>query len=150
MKRRIRRLWALPPAERRLLVRATLLLGVIRLGLGLLPFRTVLRLLNLVARPNVASAKALTISPNRIAWAVTVVSPYVLGIRPCLTQALAVQTFLRRRGSAARIHLGVARGDRGQVEAHAWVEHGGKVVIGGSLSELARYTPLLALDPQTT
>jgi hypothetical protein len=120
------------------------------MGLGLLPFRTVLRLLNLVARSNAASADAPAVSANRIAWAVRVVSPHVLGIRPCLTQALAVQTFLRRRGSSARIHLGVARGDRGQFEAHAWVEHGGKVVIGGSSSELERYTPLLALDPQTT
>jgi hypothetical protein len=43
----------------------------------------------------------------------------------------------------------VARGDRGEVQAHAWVETEGKVVIGGSAVELARYTPLLALDVKT-
>ena len=79
----------------------------------------------------------------------SVTSPYVLGVRPCLPQALAAQLLLVRRGFPARLRLGVAKGDRGQVRAHAWMETDGRVVTGGSESELERYTPLLALDAQT-
>src|SRR2546427_3806445 len=140
--KRLRKFLALHPIEQRLLVKAALLLGVIRLGLRLLPFRTLWWLLN-HAPIGLPAAK---FNPDRIAWAVTVTSPYVLGVRPCLTQALAAQLLLVRRGFSARLHLGVARGEQGQVQAHAWVEADGKVVIGGSASELERYTPLLARD----
>ena len=147
--KRLRSLLALPATERRLLVKAALLLGVIRLGLRLLPFRTLRRLLNQAPRASIALPAANRFSPDRIAWAVTVASPYMLRLRPCLVQALAVQLLLVRRGYPARLHLGVARGERGQVQAHAWVETDGRVVIGGSASELGRYTPLLALDAET-
>jgi hypothetical protein len=148
--RRLARFRTLPPAERRLLVKVALLLGVIRLGLELLPFRTVLGLLHRARRASIGVADPRPLSPERIAWAVTLTSPYVLGARPCLAQALTVQLLLGRRGCASRLHLGVARGDRGEVQAHAWVETGGRVIIGGSIRELARYTPLIALDPRTT
>jgi Transglutaminase-like superfamily len=148
--RRLRRLLALPPAERGLLVKVVLLLGVVRLGLGLLPFRKVLDLLDRAARASAPCAEASAFMPDRIAWAVMLTSPYVLGVRPCLTQALVVQFLLGRQGYPARLHVGVVRTDWGQVKGHAWVEIGGNVVIGGSVSELARYTPLLALDPRTT
>ena len=147
--KRLRRFLALPPIERRLVVRAALLLGVIRLGLRLLPFRTLWRLLNQAPRASVGSPTATHFSPDRIAWAVRVASPVVLGVKPCLAQSLAVRLLLRRRGYPARLHLGVARGEGGQVQAHAWVETNGRVVIGGSASELERYTPLLALDAET-
>jgi hypothetical protein len=148
--KRLRRVLALPPAERRLLLTVALLLGVIRLGLRLLPFRTLCRLLNRAARVSVGLEAVDAFRPDRIAWAVTVASPYMLGVRRCLVQALVVQLLLVRRGYPARVHLGVARGDGGQVQAHAWVEAGGRIVIGGSVSELERYTPLLALDAHTT
>ncbi len=147
--KRLRRLLALPANERRLVVKAALLLGVIRLGLRLLPFRTLWRLLNQAPRASIALPAPNHLSPDRIAWAVTVASPYLLSVRPCLSQALAVHLLLVRRGYPARLHLGVARGERGQVQAHAWVETDGRVVIGGSASELGRYTPLLALDGET-
>ena len=147
--KRLRRVLALPPAERRLLLTVALLLGVIRLGLRLLPFRTLCRLLNRAARVSVGPAAVNASCPERIAWAVMAASPYMLGVRRCLVQALAVQLLLLRRGYPARLHLGVARGDTGQIQAHAWVEADGRIVIGGSVSELERYTPLLALDAQT-
>jgi hypothetical protein len=56
----------------------------------------------------------------------------------CLRQALAVQRMLRRRGIPARLHLGVA--SIAEVEAHAWVTVGDRVVIGAR--ERERFTPL--------
>src|SRR5256712_2982691 len=144
--RRLRRFLTLPATDRRLLVEAVLFLAAIRLGLRLLPFRTLWRLLDRAPRPSVAAG---LFSPDRIAWAVSVTSPYVLGVRPCLPQALAAQLLLVRRGFPARLRLGVARGDRGQVRAHAWMATGGRVVTGGSQPGLQPYTPRPALDSQT-
>jgi Transglutaminase-like superfamily len=147
--KRFCRLLAFPPAERLLLVKTALLLAVIRLGLRLLPFRALLWLLNGAARAPRGLSEGPRFSPERIASAVTVTGPYMLNERPCLTQALAVRLLLVRRGYPARLRLGVTRGERGEVLAHAWVESDGRVIIGGSASELERYTPLLTLDTKT-
>jgi hypothetical protein len=66
------------------------------------------------------------------------------GVKSCLNQALAAQVLLGRRGHPSLVHIGVARGERGQFQAHAWVESGGQVVIGGPGYE--RFTPLVALE----
>jgi len=144
--KRLRKFLDLPPTERRLLVRATLLLGAIRLGLGLLPFQTFRRLLTHVTYAPIGLLNAERPSADRVAWAVTVAGRYMLGARACLTKALAVQVLLARHGQQAHLRLGVVRGEEGCLEAHAWVESDGRVVIGGSESELERYTPLTALD----
>ena len=82
--------------------------------------------------------------PDRVVWAVVVASRYV-PMSTCLTQALAAQVLLARRGFPAHLHIGVAKkGAEARFEAHAWVESQGKVVIGGS--EPGRYTQLLALE----
>jgi hypothetical protein len=142
----LRKLADLSSVERRWLIKVALLLGTIRLGLRLLGFRTLWRLLS-HARPTLVGGVAhQSDSAERIAWAVTVAGPYVLDDKPCLAQALAAHLLLVRRGFPAQLRVGVARGERGQVEAHAWVESDHRVVVGGSVTELARYTPLLALD----
>jgi hypothetical protein len=86
-------------------------------------------------------------SPERIAWAVRVARRYVPAAT-CLSQALAVRTLFRRQGYPAQLRIGVTKGERGQLEAHAWVESEGKIVIGGS-QDLARYTPLPSLQGES-
>jgi hypothetical protein len=55
--------------------------------------------------------------------------------RPCLTQALVLQYLLLRRGDTlAKLHIGVAKGEDGELLAHAWIERGGRVLIGGATS----------------
>lgn len=77
---------------------------------------------------------------ENIAWAVNVVGRYVLGDNTCLTQALAAELLLRRRGYRAHTRIGVAKGYKGNLEAHAWVESDGQVVVGGPRAALTRYT----------
>ncbi|HEY0606522.1 MAG TPA: lasso peptide biosynthesis B2 protein [Herpetosiphonaceae bacterium] len=133
----LRKWLKLSPGERWLLLRAWLLLGAIRVALWLLPFRVVHRLL---ARPQGASPR---FSIEQIGWAVAIAGVY-LPRATCLPQALAAQVLLRRNGHAADLKIGVARDERGRLEAHAWVESAGRIVIGGSASTVARYTPLPA------
>lgn len=136
----LRRFFRLPRSERWLLIKAALLLGLIRIGLRLLPFQTLKRLVDSASKPRVAKQ----FSAERIVWAVTVASRYVLGAGPCLPQALAAQALLRRRGYPASLRIGVARKGTGELQAHAWVESEDRVVVGGE--ELSDYTPLPALD----
>ncbi|MBV9790605.1 MAG: lasso peptide biosynthesis B2 protein [Chloroflexi bacterium] len=134
----LRKWLRLSPGERWLLTQAWLLLATIRVALWLLPFRVVHRRL---ARAQASSPRC---SIERIGWAVAIAGVYV-PFATCLPQALTALALLRRNGHAADLRIGVARDERGRLQAHAWVESGGQIVIGGSASSVARYTPLPAV-----
>ena len=131
---------ALAPREREILLEALVLLGGIRLGLWLFSFQAVKRFLAkkavIVANTRQAEKECI----DRVVWAVGVASRCVPHAT-CLTQALAVQALLARRGYPASLRIGVARSDEGSFEAHAWVENQGRIVVG-NLADLPRYTPL--------
>ncbi len=134
-------------AERRLLVIAALLQAVIRVGLALLGYRTLHGLLGRVAgaRPRLLQ----TPEPEgvaRIAWAATRASRVVPGAA-CLTQALAAQVLLERRGLPARVRIGVTHTEGARLLAHAWVESHGRIVLGGT--EVSGYTPLTLAERET-
>lgn len=70
---------------------------------------------------------------RQAAWAASRVGSRLLPKRPCLTQALVAQFFLWRRGDdTTTMHIGVTKGEDGNLLAHAWLEHQGRVVIGGT------------------
>jgi hypothetical protein len=60
----------------------------------------------------------------------------------CLVLALVADTMLQRRGQASEIRIGVRRPASRRVQAHAWVECDGAVVVG-ALDDLAEYAPLV-------
>jgi hypothetical protein len=62
---------------------------------------------------------------------------------------LTVQALLARGGYPSRLHVGVIRGQQGEVEGHAWVECEGRILIGGTASEIGQFTPLAAFDVRT-
>jgi len=135
------KLLQLKSSDRHLLFTTFALLGAIRLGLWLLPFATWHHFLARVmqAKANLQPAEPTSIS--KVVWAVSVASRYMPGRVKCLARALATQVLLNRQGHAAELYLGVAKGQEGQLEAHAWVESQGQVVIG-DLSNLSIFTPL--------
>ena len=128
------------PADRVLLVQAALALVVMRLGLRLLSFRAIRRLVRRrrVARVTAAEVHARE-TARRVGWAVTLASRYVPGAT-CLPQALAGELLLRRAGIAGELRIGVAKRNDGRLRAHAWVESGGAVVIGGGRGEFTLLT----------
>lgn len=133
----------LPSPERLLLLRAALLLGGIRLGLSLLPF-PVLR--GLLSRVRVGRSRLDNVGHSSIdqpVWAVAAAGRYIPKAT-CLAQALALQVLLTRQGHVVRLYIGVAKGKQGRLEAHAWVESQGKVLLGGTAC--GRYTRLAALE----
>ena len=122
----------LPAAERRLLVKAALLLVAIRLGLGLLPFQTLRHLLAQVAEAPAGFRGTNRYSTERIAQAVEVAGRHLPGAGTCLTQALAGTGMLRRRGIDATMTMGVAKAalPPGGIEAHAWLSCAGVILTG--------------------
>ncbi len=141
--RRVQTLLCLPASDRRLLIGATVLLAAFRIALVMLPFPTVRRLASSAARPAPGPGPPHAATVDRIVWAVVTASRRVPRAT-CLTEALAAQVLLGRHGHAAHLRLGVARGAAGQFEAHAWLECGGRIPIGGSAR--TRYVALPAFD----
>jgi hypothetical protein len=140
----VRRFLRLTGDERRDLFAAASLLAGIRLGLWLLPFRVLLRLVT--RRRDVLSDPApRSLAATRAAWAIGLASRYVPGTRSCLPRALAAHLLLARRGLPARLRVGVAPGENGRLDAHAWVEDQQGVLVG-SLPDLARFIPLPLLE----
>jgi hypothetical protein len=128
--------FSLPRQARSLLLRALFLLWVCRLGLWLLPFKTLRSLLTkFTSRSKRNPAKIDT-----IIWAVAVASRYV-PVATCLTQALAGQLLLNQHEAPALLRIGVAKNEQGRFQAHAWVESQGRIVIGNS-PELLHFTRL--------
>lgn len=142
---RLRKFLHLGNSDRQLLVSAAFLLIAIKFGLWLLPFQTWQGLLARTIKTNLELQNKDKISVDKIAWMVNVASRYMPGGVKCLARALATQVLLGRYGHKAQIRLGVAKSKSGQLEAHAWVESHGRVVIG-NLKDLGRYTPLPNLE----
>jgi hypothetical protein len=140
---RLRKFFELPPADRRLWIRAWLWLVVIRLWLWLSPFSGQRGLLSRLSQAPAGGRQADASLPERVGWAIAAASGYVPQTT-CLIQALAAQALLKRGGFPARLRLGVGRNAQGQFQAHAWLENDGRVIIGDS--EVERYRPLPALD----
>lgn len=136
----IRPLKSVTSAEWRLLRIALPLVVAIRLALWLLPSRVLIaHARSIAARPPLRDPGAA--EPSLIAWAVTA-SARRVPRASCLTQALAAQLLLLRHGHRAELCVGVARDASGGFRAHAWIECGGRILVGGDTS--AAFTRLHA------
>ncbi len=139
--RRVARFLALPSAEQRLVLAAAGLLAGVRVGLWVLPFRRVHGAVGALANdPGIRTGR--TPSVERIVWAVGA-ADCLVPRTTCLVRALAAHALLGRHGHPSELKLGVAGGGGRGFEAHAWLEHDGRVVIGGPVE--TRYVSLSAL-----
>ena len=111
-----------------LLAKAALIVIGFRVALHVLPFRTVARF---AARGAFRRGSVDTIERERFVWAVNAVSRKIMPSRRCLVRALSVQWFLRRAGVPAELCIGARKQAAGRLNAHAWVELDGNVIIGG-------------------
>jgi Transglutaminase-like superfamily len=135
---------ALTREERRLLVKAVVLLTLVRLGLGRVSFASLRRLVTGRRSRGYGSARVDRAMTDLVVWAVDAAGRHVPGRTTCLTRAMTVQAMLARDGHPSRLHVGVVRGQQGRLEAHAWVECDGRIIVGGSPSEIGQFTPLAA------
>jgi hypothetical protein len=135
------RLFRLTRNERQLLAAAWVGLLVARLGLALLPFRTLRGWAERGPRPTPQDGVP---DPERAAELVEAAARHHILGTTCLTRALALCRLLRRRGLDARLVIGCALPE-GRFEAHAWVVYGSQAVAAAG--PVYRYETLLGGIP---
>jgi hypothetical protein len=137
MRKTLKRYRDRTPEERGAVTRAGLLIVILQTALKVLPFQRVMVGVDRVARPrpSVGSGQDGHSQFDRdlAVWAVEAAGRRLLSRNPCLPKALAVLILFHRAGVPAELRLGVTREADGPVEAHAWVESDGRVVIGGDV-----------------
>lgn len=127
-----------------LLFKTALVMAVVRLTLGLLPFAVVHRIFTGAG----VNAKHCVVpeepAVQQTVWLVKVVGRRLPRVT-CLVEAYTLHYLLLGQGLTTALRIGVIRGQDKQLEAHAWVEHGGEVLIG-DLPNLNDYTTLPRLE----
>lgn len=132
----------LPAADQRRVLQAGMLVIAFRLGLWMVPYRHLQRIVDKVSRRRCEPVD------QRMAEAVRNVVSFSRFVpsASCLTQALATQVLLKREGFDPKLQIGVTRDGGGAFRAHAWVEYRGQIVVGEFGPDLA-YMPMAAVKP---
>jgi hypothetical protein len=141
MKRQLFKLFQLKKIELQLLLESYLLLSSIRLGLWLLPFGKLQKILNKISSPR---KLAVRVQIKQIITAINRSSRYSPGDVKCLARALTTEFLLNVYGYFPQLRIGIIKGEQGKLEAHAWVEEQEKIVIG-YLQDLDKFTVLPSL-----
>lgn len=134
----LRKLAGMTWPERVALVEASLLVAAFGVAVRVLPFERVRRVADRPTRPKPRwPTYALRAFPRAAGAAGRRFFPS----HPCLPEALAVLWRTHGCGIPTELRIGFARSEAGKLEAHAWVDHEGDVLIGGSGAP-DRYVPL--------
>jgi hypothetical protein len=126
-----RRGYSLPVRDQWLLVETVLLVVLVRAGLFVASYPSVRDGLD-VACSVFDGAFTPACPRGRVPWAVGRVASALPGTQSCLVRALVAETLLVRRGYPAALRFGVDHSDE-EFAAHAWVESGSEVVVGGEV-----------------
>jgi len=125
-----------------LLIRALFWVCWVRLGLSLFSLEKIRRR----SLPKTLMTSDINPDVARMAWAVRRVARYV-PMATCLTRALALQIMLSRKGFPTELILGVGRSKTKEFIAHAWIEKGNEILIGGSDRKIASYSKIASYGP---
>ncbi len=120
--------------KQRILLKTLFLMVKVRLMLWFMSFPRIRSSFKNI-EPTTTDKAAVT----NLIWSLKVASHYVPR-STCLTNALTGYSLFSQYGYSSQVKIGVGKSSEGEFEAHAWLEHNGRVVIGESEKE---YVPLL-------
>src|SRR5271170_3918616 len=129
-------------ADRRAVIEAATVCAVTKLLLVTMPYRIVDSLTAEISRG--AGDRSLEFNReeiDRLIRAVNAAGRFIPGAKNCLVRAISAKVILGRRGYSTNVRFGVKKQEGGTIGAHAWLEGGGRVVIGGF--EAGLYVPLV-------
>ena len=135
----LQKLHRLSPRERSFLIQAWCALLGIDIALRCLPFT---RMASFCRRLHTTGndGNAPSLPPvTQLAWLVTVAGRYSPLGTSCLKEALVLSWLMSRRGAVTTLRIGVAR-RHGDLDAHAWLEHNGRIILGEADADA--YAPL--------
>ena len=129
-------------ADWKLLARAYVLVWIIRLALWVVPFPKLYRWSIRFRKGEIGDKPLVNAAVYKVVWAVSAAARRVPKAT-CLTQALATQIMLGRRGHRTSLQLGIMKSEAGEFDAHAWEERNGRVLIGlnDTFHKLTRLPP---------
>ena len=134
----LRSVLALSTRERLLVMEAAVLLVGVGAAVRVVAYTRVRALLGSLPAPLPESDT----DPEDVRWAVDAADGAVPGDRSCLVRALVAEALLGRRGHETALRFGVDDAEDTDLEAHAWLESGGEIIVGGENREA--YTRLEA------
>ncbi|HEY6420693.1 MAG TPA: lasso peptide biosynthesis B2 protein [Candidatus Binataceae bacterium] len=137
---RIAKFLALSGGDRALLLEASVALVAMRAGVLAFSYPRVRKMVARASAPRAREPEQARPGPDKIAWAVAAASSAIPGGGNCLVRALATEVMLGRAGYPCQLRIGVAKPNADGFKAHAWLESGGKIVIGRF--ELGEYVAL--------
>lgn len=148
----IRRLLRRHPGDTARLAAAAVLLVATRAALATLSFARVVELSEGHDGADRRTASLPSLRLQRRIRALDIVARRLFPGRPCLPSALVAHWLCRRSGHASQLRIGVRRDPIRGPEAHAWVEIGTEVVIGGAgkADDYAAASGFAALPSLTT
>jgi hypothetical protein len=147
---RLRKAFALSASDWLLIAQTWLWFVAVEVGLGCLPLQ---KLLRIIQRPGKAQRgtkreeEPRHATPERLAYCVGLTTRLHLHDPTCLKKALVLYTLLTRRDFNAQLFIGAARATNGKLDAHAWLECQGKVLLGAPVP--GRYSILCTLADAT-
>jgi hypothetical protein len=135
-RRKTKRFSELDGADKWLLLRAAVWLGIARVMLIVMPFQRLAERLSVPAGDPAPLPDEEVL--RRIGFAVAAAANNVPWRSDCFPQAIAASRLIRGYGYSSTIHLGVERTGEEGLAGHAWLTCGDSVVTGGA--DLHRYT----------
>jgi hypothetical protein len=138
----LRKACELPIPEWFLVFRAAFWFAIVEVGLRILPFTTLTKMLG-KRKLSQKARGSQSCGGERVAYCVELASRFDPLEATCLKKALVLYALLIRRGLDVRLFIGAAKTITdlaNRIDYHAWLEHEGRVILGGGKSE--RYMPL--------
>lgn len=142
-----RRFAGLSRAERRFFLEAVAWLGIFRAAILVIPFRRLAPSLgaHMAETPSREEGGERRKLAGEVAQAVHRASRHVPWASKCLVQAMAGKKMLRRRGVESTLYLGLAKSPDQDLQAHAWLRCGDRVILGGG--GLQRFAVVATFGP---
>src|SRR5437762_1618232 len=122
----VRKLLALPTADKWLVCKVAITLPLVEGGLRLLGLQVVARLLGSWATPSVVPMESSREVERQARLLSMVLNRHPFGGK-CLSRSLTLWWYLRRTGIKSEVRLGIRKSGR-KLLGHAWVEYQGQPV----------------------
>ena len=121
----------LPFPEKLLIIKTFTLLLSMRAGFLFFRYETLKKFLTSSPAKNLSVQKKSKLPKEKLVWAVEAVGNFFLFLDNCLIKAMVLEFLLRSQGYTAELCIGVQKGSEKKLEAHAWIESDGVIVMGG-------------------
>lgn len=136
LKRRLIKFFKLNWKLKLMVIVSYLLLGIVRLGILVIPFKYIAPLLG---KKNISTTleveHAVLRKAKKIGFMVELVSQYTPWESKCLARAITAQLLLRVLKIPSTLYLGMSKDESHKLVAHAWLRCGNLIITGASESE---------------